>query len=110
MNRKKEVIKLLLMALAITGTCQPGIAQQKELPALYQQTSEVNNVMVQYNADKGSINRFYFVGNSPERRQQLQKLNNNYLQQLEQLDFNALPVSSRVDYLLFRKDLQEQLH
>jgi len=66
--------------------------------------------MVQYHADKGSISRFYFVNSSPERRQQLEKLDKQYLQQLEQLDFNTLPVGSRVDYLLFREKLRQELH
>ncbi|KAA2243201.1 DUF885 domain-containing protein [Chitinophaga agrisoli] len=95
--------------LLAAGCYLPGKAQQKE-NVLYQQTSEVNNIMVQYNADKGSIGRFYFVGNSPERRQQLQKLNTTYLQQLEQTNFDALPTGARVDYILFHKQLQSQLH
>src|SRR5439155_17119364 len=83
-----------------------------QLPAqqvLYQQTSEVNNLMVQYNADRSSLNRFYFVDNSPERRDRFATLNNDYLKQLQQLKFESMPVGSRVDYLLFKRDLEENL-
>jgi len=110
MNYKKEVIALLWAALALMGGYQSASAQQQAPSSLYAQTSEINDLMVRYQADKGSIARFYFVVNSPERRQQLQKLDSDYLRQLEQTDFNTLPVGSRVDYLLFRKKLQEQLH
>jgi uncharacterized protein (DUF885 family) len=111
MNYKKEVIALLWGALALTGSYQSVSAQQQAPSSpLYAQTSEINDLMVRYQADKGSIARFYFVVNSPERRQQLQKLDSDYLHQLEQTDFNTLPVGSRVDYILFRKKLQEQLH
>ncbi|HEY1164292.1 MAG TPA: DUF885 family protein [Chitinophaga sp.] len=110
MNCKKEVIALLWAALALTGSYQSASAQQQAPASLYAQTSEINDLMVRYQADKGSIARFYFVVNSPERRQQLQKLDNDYLRQLEQTDFNTLPVGSRVDYILFRKKLQEQLY
>ncbi len=110
MNYKKEVIALLWAALALTGSYQSASAQQQAPASLYAQTSEINDLMVRYQADKGSIARFYFVVNSPERRQQLQKLDSDYLRQLEQTDFNTLPVGSRVDYILFRKKLQEQLH
>ncbi|HTG57232.1 MAG TPA: hypothetical protein VL943_13230, partial [Niabella sp.] len=49
---------------------------------LYLQTSEVHDIMVRFNADKGSILRFYGSGdgwrsesgfNSPERRARLLK-------------------------------------
>jgi len=110
MNYKKEVIALLWAALALMGGYQSASAQQQAPSSLYAQTSEINDLMVRYQADKGSIARFYFVVNSPERRQQLQKLDSDYLRQLDQTDFNSLPVGSRVDYILFRKKLQEELH
>ena len=65
---------------------------QKTESALYQQTSEVNNWMVQYDADNKSINRFYLIKNSPERRTRLQKLNKDYLVELEKMNFDKLPV------------------
>lgn len=110
MMGKKAATRIVWVLTALAAANSIAHAQQQAPVALYQQTSEINNLMVTYNADKGSISRFYFVGNSPERRQQLQKLNNQYLQQLDQVDFNALPTGSRVDYILFRKDLQAQLH
>lgn len=110
MNCKKEVIALLWGALTLTASYLPATAQQQASSALYAQTSEINDLMVRYQADRGSIARFYFVVSSPERCQQLQKLDSDYLRQLEQTDFNSLPVGSRVDYILFRKKLREQLH
>ena len=76
---------------------------------LYQQTSEVNNLMVRYEADRSSLERFYFVENSPERRDRFVVLNSEYGKQLQQLNYDNLPVGSRVDYILFRRDLDEQL-
>jgi uncharacterized protein (DUF885 family) len=81
-----------------------------QAPALYQQTSEINNLMVQYNADQGSLTRFYTIDNSPERRERLITLSNDYLQQLQQVNFESLPTGSRVDYILFKRNLTEQLH
>jgi uncharacterized protein (DUF885 family) len=77
--------------------------------ALYQQSSEVNNLMVQYDADRGSLSRFYFVENSPYRRDRLVTLNTGYLKQLQQLNYESLPTGSRVDYILFKRNLDEQL-
>ncbi|WP_295128670.1 DUF885 family protein [uncultured Chitinophaga sp.] len=84
-------------------------AQDKGVTALYQQTSEVNNIMVKYSADRGNLMRFYSIDNSPERRERFRIMYQGYLDQIEKMDFESLPVGSRVDYLLFRQQLQDQL-
>jgi uncharacterized protein (DUF885 family) len=103
--RKKQIFihsvaifSLLLIALSSTAQS-----------VLYQQTSEVNNLMVQYEADRGSLNRFYFVENSPERRDRLATLAADYLKQVQQLNYESMPAGSRVDYILFKRNLDEQL-
>lgn len=77
---------------------------------LYEQTSEVNNLMVQYQADNGNLLRFYAIQNSPERRSRLASVASEYLQKLERLQFDRLNTDARVDYLLFKRDLQETLY
>lgn len=72
---------------------------------LYAQTSEVNNIMVQYAADAGNLNRFYFVENSPERFARLTALVKSYQQRLQQLNYGALNVGAQVDYTLFKRRL-----
>ncbi len=79
-------------------------AQQSDTD-LYAQSSEVNNIMVQYEADRGILQRFYAIRNSPERRQRLEKLQSDYLQRLSALDWDKLPTGSRADYVLFRRNL-----
>ncbi|WP_315822442.1 hypothetical protein [Paraflavitalea speifideaquila] len=93
---------LLCMVLCF----QMGTAQTN---TLYQQTSEVNNLMVQYDADRGSLSRFYALESSPDRRQRLQQLQNDYLKQLQQLKFESLSTGSKVDYLLFKRNMEAQL-
>jgi uncharacterized protein (DUF885 family) len=83
-----------------------GINAQPE-NSLYLQTSEVNNLMVHYDADDGSLHRFYAIKSSPERIERLQQLIRDYQQQLSQVDFNSLSTGSRVDYILFHRDLAE---
>ena len=46
-------------------------AQPEQVSPLYEQTSEVNNLMVRYRAGYGNLDRFYVIQNSPERRQRL---------------------------------------
>ncbi|WP_421795150.1 hypothetical protein [Haliscomenobacter sp.] len=87
---------------------------------LYAQTSEMANQMVQYDADKGSIMRFYATSNpmefrgpvsgynSPERRQRLLGLINANLKQLESIDFDKMNINGKVDYLLFKRNLEDE--
>ncbi|WP_206614516.1 DUF885 family protein [Chitinophaga barathri] len=76
---------------------------------LYRQSSEVNNIMVQYNADRGTLSRFYAIPNTPERRERMKLLQDTYIKRLEQLDFDKLPTGSRVDYILFHRNLDDEL-
>ena len=82
-------------------------AQTEKLSPLYEQTSEVNNIMVQYYADYGNLTRFYVIRNSPERRERLISVVNQYLDKLSELEFERLNTSAKVDYVLFRQDLRE---
>ncbi|MGN7784881.1 DUF885 family protein [Niabella sp. 22666] len=84
---------------------------------LYLQSSEVHDIMVRYNADKGSILRFYGSSdgwrsetgfNTPERRERLLKLISSYLSELEQMRFETMHVNGKVDYILFKNQLEDQ--
>nr|WP_295868210.1 amino acid permease [uncultured Chitinophaga sp.] len=108
-SRNGQLVKFLVMITVSGGVSAHATAQQKTTKALYEQTSEINNLMVPYYADKGNLERYYFIENSPERRERLKELYNGYLQRLQEIDFEPLPAGSRVDYILFRRELQEQL-
>ncbi|BAV10275.1 X-Pro dipeptidyl-peptidase [Filimonas lacunae] len=76
---------------------------------VYEQTSEVNNLMVQYQADRGSLERFYHIEFLPERRQRLQQMTEGYVQRVARLPFDQLNTGAKVDYVLFKRDLEETL-
>ena len=50
------------------------LAQKKGAIDTYYQTSTIQPVMVQYEADRSALARFYTVTNSPERRERFKKL------------------------------------
>lgn len=99
-------------------------AQERPSTNLYLQTSEINDAMIQYAADHGSISRFYSSNdapgwgrrgsstdyNSPERRKRLLQLNKEYLDKLEQFQFDQLSINGKVDYLLFRRNLNDAIY
>lgn len=93
--------------LVITSYVQ---AQPEKVAPLYEQTSEVNNLMVQYNADYGNLSRFYVIENSPERRQRLLSTVNEYINKLNALHFDELNTGTKVDYVLFNRNLHEEQH
>lgn len=101
--------KLSLLFISFCMSTSAVVHAQATDTDLYLQTSEVNNLMVQYQADRGSLERFYHIRYSPERRNRFQELVQGYLHRLQQLPFDKLNTGTRVDYLLFQRDIQEQL-
>jgi hypothetical protein len=95
---------LLLAALvcALSGQAQQALSRLA-------QTSEVHPLMLQLRADEGSLDRFYFMENSPERTARFRLLYQQYQQQLQSLDFESLNTGSRVDYLLYKRNLESKL-
>ena len=63
-----------------------------------------------FGADHMALDRFYFVEYSPERGRRYQDLCNQYLDRLAKLDYGSLSAGCKVDYILFRRDLQEEIH
>lgn len=98
-------MKRLLTALCLSLATLFSVPAQ----SLYEQTSEVNNLMVKYQADYGSLHRFYYMQSSPDRLQRLRELNQDYMAQLEAMDYHSLGTGARVDFLMFRRDVQEDL-
>jgi hypothetical protein len=74
-----------------------------------QPVTEVYPLIISYRADRGSLERFYTVANSPERRERFKAFYKDYLTKLEQLPFETMSVSGRADYLLTKRDLENEL-
>ena len=76
--------------------------------------------MVRYQADKGSLSRFYSTSsgewggreavnyNTPERRSRLLSLAKQYLQEMQQLPFDKMNINGKVDYILFKSKLEDE--
>ena len=103
--------------LALLAVAQPKGSD------VYVPCQEMPNLIEDYAADFRALARFYspsssgsFRGGgadagvgSPEKRERLDKLNNDYLKKLAQLNFKGLPQECKVDYLLFKRDINEKL-
>lgn len=72
--------------------------------------SQVPQLMQLFQADHDALDRFYLVEYSPERGLRYQELCRQYLGRLDSLHYESLPVGCRVDYILFRRNLNEEIH
>ena len=79
------------------------------------------DAMIQYDADKASVMRFYSTGgqgefprqqgngyNSPERRKRLLQLIDEYLGILKKSPFEKWNINGKVDYILFKRNLESE--
>ncbi|GAB3321085.1 DUF885 family protein [Larkinella ripae] len=104
-----DLMKRLGITLLIAVCSTTVFAQPTPVTGLSRQTSDVHHLLTQYEADWGSLSRFYTITNSPERRERLKTFHTEYLKQLQQLDFDRMNTDSRVDYLLFQRNLRNEL-
>ncbi len=98
--------KILFLLLVIGITNSTGIFAQTEQSL---QASELTHIIVNFDADKGSLTRFYAVENSPERTNRLKKFYSDYLSKLTNTKFESLSQEAKVDYILFQRRLKSEL-
>ena len=103
-------IKSLFLSVLLIYTILPETASAQTSPeGVTSQVTEVAPLIIQFRADEGSLKRFYFIENSPERRERLTVFYKDYLQRLEQLPFEPMSVNGRVDYILFKRNLENEV-
>jgi uncharacterized protein (DUF885 family) len=73
------------------------------------QTSELHDLMVHFEADRGSLSRFYFLSGSPERRERLHSFYQEYYEKLTQINFSQISQAGKVDYILFMHKIERQI-
>ncbi|MBX2913700.1 MAG: DUF885 family protein [Cyclobacteriaceae bacterium] len=76
---------------------------QTEMP------SEVYPLIVQYEADRGSLERFYFVQGTQERRDRFNQFYKDYLTRLQQLPFESFSSGGKVDYIMMKRIFENEL-
>src|SRR5690606_15707174 len=101
-----------------------SVSAQQEIPLarLYEQASEVSGLVVQYGQDTRAIEYFYgpmssagsgrwgmSSANSPEQRERILKLDKEYLDKLDGLDFDAMSVHGQVDYVLLKRKIEANI-
>ncbi len=68
--------------------------------------SEMRDILVRYQTDRGSLERKYPLEMSAVRRARMEQFTTDWQTALESLDFEALRPDDRIDYLLFQNHLR----
>jgi uncharacterized protein (DUF885 family) len=71
--------------------------------------SEMRQTIESYVADRGSLQRSFFVNNSPARRERFRKFYQDALDRIQKMNFDAMSQEGKVDYILFRTNLEHEL-
>lgn len=95
-NHFNKIVLLLCALMFLQNT----LNAQDKMPQILQH----------FQADKGSLERFYVIDMSPEKRGRMQSFYNEYLNKIKELPFKSLSQSDKVDYLLFKNQLEANLN
>jgi uncharacterized protein (DUF885 family) len=71
--------------------------------------SEIRGLIETYIADRGSLGRFYTVEISPVRYARMKQFYGEWLANLEQVNFDAISLEGKIDYLLFKNYLDHEM-
>jgi len=119
---RRLLMVLVVIALLIPTTFQFRTSAQRTKPttstvAKYEPAaddidngrSEMRPIIEYYLADRGSLQRSFFVNNSPARRERFRKFYQDALDRIQKLNFDAMSEEGKVDYILFRNHLEHEL-
>src|SRR5205085_1653403 len=71
--------------------------------------SEMRPIIEYYIADRGSLQRSFFVNNSTARRERFRKFYADALERIQKLNFDSMSQEGKADYILFRSHLEHEL-
>jgi uncharacterized protein (DUF885 family) len=77
-----------------------------DLADLDSSPSEMRSAIERYTVDRASLNRFYTITGSATRTARLKQFYGEWLARLAQMNFDAMSQAGRVDYLLFKNQLE----
>lgn len=83
-------------------TCSLAFGQT-EMP------SEVYPLITQFEADRGSLERFYYIQGSPERRERFFQFYKDNLARLQQLPFETFSTGGKVDFIMMKRLFENEL-
>ena len=97
-------------ALAAASATAAAPASAQDVAGLVgAESSELAPVVERYSADRAALGRRWTVSYSPERTRRFNEFLSGWQQEIDALDFEALSLEGRVDYVLLLNELRYQL-
>lgn len=95
---------------SLVALCLLFVARAAAQSDVFLPCTQMPEIIQLFRADHDALDRFYFVEYSPERGGRYQSLCREYLDRLEKIDYDKLSTGCKVDYILFRRNLREEIH
>lgn len=95
-------------AILFFGALCGAMAQDAGSAVYSEPPSRIRGMIEKYEADAGSLNRFYTAPMSENRHARLKQLNADWLAILSKQNFEALDHDEQMDYLLFKNYLDHE--
>ena len=76
----------------------------------YVPCNDMPNIIQNFYADILALDRVYIAEGSPEIRERYKKVSIEYLERLDKINFAILPQGCKADYILFKRDLKENVY
>jgi len=100
----------LVAAIAIASIVAPLPAQPAPAGIGLVPGSELRPLIERYSTDVRALRRFYWIRSSPLRVDRVERFHQEWQDRLETVDFDGLSSEGRVDYVLLRTLIDQQLH
>src|SRR6185436_1675105 len=113
--RKRRVQLMIVLVISVTlansfSLAFPVRARTNIKPAAsLDAASEMPDRIESYNNDRGNLSRTNSDALSPARRARFKKFYEQWRDSLAKLNFEALSLDDRIDYLLFKNHLDHEL-
>ncbi len=119
MIHRHSVLLCLTCSFALLASGQRVSAEEKSStpmggvfaiePMCDESSSPMRSMIHRYDEDYGLLRRYYNMRFAPARLEAATTFTNEWLVRLDQVDFDALDLDGKVDYLLLRNQLQHEL-
>ncbi len=110
MNRQLTAAFVIFLCMHSALSQTTGrITEPLDLNDLNQPEGQIAGLIKRYTADRGSLTRFYSAPYSPIKRARFKQFYTEWLDALRQIDFDKLSQQEKVDYVLFKIQLDYEL-
>jgi uncharacterized protein (DUF885 family) len=112
-KNRVQVVTVLVISVTLANSFSlalPVRARANNTPAAsLEAASEMSDRIESYNNDRGNLSRTNSDALSPARRARFKKFYEQWRDNLAKLNFEALSLDDRIDYLLFKNHLDHEL-